>query len=39
MLKELAKRDKDWRKMAFQICGNKMTADDLVQDMYLKIDY
>lgn len=36
MLKELAKRDKDWRKMAFQICGNKMTADDLVQDMYLK---
>jgi RNA polymerase sigma factor (sigma-70 family) len=36
MLQELAKRDKDWRKMAFQICGNKMTADDLVQDMYLK---
>lgn len=22
--------------MAFQICGNEMTADDLVQDMYLK---
>lgn len=36
MLEELAKRDKDWRRMAYQICGCKMTADDLVQDMYLK---
>lgn len=36
MLTELAKRDKDWRKMALQICGDKMKADDLVQDMYLK---
>lgn len=36
MLEQLAKRDKDWRKMAYQICGDKNTADDLVQDMYLK---
>jgi RNA polymerase sigma factor (sigma-70 family) len=36
MLDELAKRDNDWRKMAFHICKNKDTADDLVQDMYLK---
>jgi len=36
MLEQLAKRDKDWRKMAYQICGDRMTADDLVQDMYLK---
>jgi DNA-directed RNA polymerase specialized sigma24 family protein len=37
MLEQLAKRDKDWRKMAYQICGDKMTADDLVQDMYIKM--
>ena len=36
MLEQLAKRDKDWRNMAYQICGDKNTADDLVQDMYLK---
>jgi DNA-directed RNA polymerase specialized sigma24 family protein len=37
MLEQLAKRDKDWRKMAYQICGDRMTADDLVQDMYIKM--
>ena len=37
MLEQLAKRDKDWRRMAYQICGDKMTADDLVQDMYIKM--
>ena len=36
MLHELAKRDKDWRKMAYHICKCHDTADDLVQDMYLK---
>jgi RNA polymerase sigma factor (sigma-70 family) len=40
MLEQLAKMDKYWRKMALQICGDRMTADDLVQDMYLKFaDY
>jgi len=37
MLKELSKRDSEWRKIAFKICGNKMLADDLVNDMYLKM--
>jgi RNA polymerase sigma factor (sigma-70 family) len=36
MLEELAKRDKDWRKMAVHICKSHDTADDIVQDMYLK---
>lgn len=36
MLIELAKRDKEWRKMAFHICKSKDLADDIVQDMYLK---
>jgi DNA-directed RNA polymerase specialized sigma24 family protein len=36
MLQELCKRDKDWRKMAFQICKDKYKSDDLVQEMYLK---
>lgn len=37
MLEQLSKRDKDWRKMALQICNNKSLADDIVQDMYLKL--
>lgn len=37
MLTQLAKRDKDWRKMALHICRDKSLADDLVQDMYLKL--
>jgi hypothetical protein len=36
MLEILAIRDKDWRRMAFQICKDKSKADDLVQEMYLK---
>lgn len=35
MLEQLAKRDKDWRKMALYICNDECLADDLVQDMYL----
>ena len=35
MLDELAKRDKDWRKMAYHICKCHSQADDIVQDMYL----
>jgi DNA-directed RNA polymerase specialized sigma24 family protein len=36
-LDELAKKDKLWREMAFQICKEKDLADDLVQEMYLKL--
>lgn len=36
MLIELAKRDKEWRKMALHICKSKELADDIVQDMYIK---
>ena len=37
MLEELSKRDNEWRRMALSICGNKMLADDLVQQMYLRV--
>lgn len=37
MLEELAKRDKEWRRMALSICNDKDLADELVQDMYIKI--
>lgn len=37
MIKELAKKDLIWRKIALSICKDKQLADDLVQDMYLKI--
>lgn len=37
MLEELSKYDSEWRDMAMKICHNKMTADDLVNDMYLKV--
>jgi len=37
MLEELAKKDEYWRKVANNICKDKMLADDLVNDMYLKL--
>ena len=37
MLQELAKRDKEWRILALKICNCKIKADDLVQDMYIKL--
>lgn len=37
MLEELAKEDNYFRKIAFNICKDKYTADDLVQEMYLKL--
>lgn len=37
MLEVLAKKDALWRKIAFTICKDKYLADDLVQDMYLKL--
>jgi len=37
MIDILAKNDKQWRKMAFNICKDTSTADDLVNDMYLRL--
>jgi|TARA_R110002020_G_scaffold50199_5_gene142085 DNA-directed RNA polymerase specialized sigma24 family protein len=37
ILEELSKSDDRWRSVALKICGNKQIADDLVQDMYLKV--
>jgi|TARA_R110000803_G_scaffold174230_2_gene236843 DNA-directed RNA polymerase specialized sigma24 family protein len=37
VLKELCKRDKHWRNQAFKLCGSKSLADDIVQDMYLRL--
>lgn len=37
MLIELSKKDEYWRKTAFYICKDKSLADDLVNDMYLKL--
>ena len=36
-INELAEHDAKWRTIALKITCNKMTADDLVQDMYLKL--
>jgi len=37
MLEELCKKDAYWRKIAYNICRDRMIADDLVQDMYLRV--
>ena len=37
MLEEISKLDHEWRKIAVKICGNKSLADDIVNDMYLKM--
>lgn len=37
MLEQLAKKDSVWRKTAFVICKDKFLADDIVQEMYLKL--
>ena len=34
---EISKKDKYWRVIALNICKNKSLADDLVQEMYLKV--
>ena len=40
MLERLSKRNNDWRNLAYRICGNYDHAQDLVQQMYLKLaDY
>ena len=37
MLDQISKLDKDWRKIATKICNNKFEADDIVNDMYIKM--
>ena len=37
MLEELSKNHKHWLSIAYQICKDKDYANDLVQDMYLKL--
>ena len=37
MLELLAKKDKYWRQIAYKICKDKYLADDIVNDMYLKL--
>jgi len=40
MLERLSKRNDEWRNLAYRICGNYDHAQDLVQQMYLKLaDY
>lgn len=36
MLEELCKKDTQWRKIALKICKDKLLADDIVQEAYLK---
>ena len=36
-LEDLAKEDSRWRMVALKLCGDKDMADDLVQEMYLKV--
>tara|TARA_R110000772_G_scaffold33245_6_gene81044 strand:+ start:7826 stop:8320 length:495 start_codon:yes stop_codon:yes gene_type:complete len=37
LLDKLVKDDARWRMVALKLCGSKEMADDLVQDMYLKV--
>ena len=37
MLERLAIHDKKWRDIAYRICGCRFQADDIVQDMYIKM--
>ena len=37
MLNKLSKDDQMWRRLAFNLCKDRQIADDLVQDMYIKM--
>lgn len=37
VLESLSKKDKEWRKIAYNITGSKSEADDLVHDMYMRM--
>ena len=36
LINKLTEDDTKWREIAFYICGDRDTADDLVQEMYIK---
>ena len=36
-IEEIAANDKQWREIAYMICRDRDLADDMVQDMYLKL--
>lgn len=38
LLLELSKKDAKWRQIAYNICKDKNLADDLVQEMYLRLN-
>ena len=38
MLHTLSQKDSEWRKIALKISGNKQLADEIVQEMYIKIN-
>lgn len=37
MLETLCKKDSYWRQIAYKICKDRMQADDLVSEMYLRL--
>lgn len=37
ILDSVSKKDSKWREIAFKISGNKQDADDLVQNMYIRL--
>jgi DNA-directed RNA polymerase specialized sigma24 family protein len=37
LLDDVSKKDKYWRELALVICKDKNLADDIVQDMYIKL--
>lgn len=37
MLEKLALKDSQWRNIAYSICKDRMLADDLTQEMYLRL--
>jgi DNA-directed RNA polymerase specialized sigma24 family protein len=37
ILESLAKKDRHWRSVAYKMTGSKLKADNIVQNMYMKI--
>lgn len=37
MIEYISKKDNQWRSIALSICKDKMLADDIVQEMYIKV--